>query len=257
MLLVIDIGNTNTVLGLYQGPRLLVSWRLVSSHTRTPDEYYIAIKLFCENAGVSIGEIKAIAISSVVPDLTNSFERMIRRYFEFEPLVVSADLDLGLNLLVDNPREVGADRLCDIVAARQRYTPPLIVVDLGTATTFEILDAAGDYIGGAIAPGMITGAGELFHKAAQLYKIELQPPTHVIGKNTREHLQSGIFLGHIAMIEGMVQRFQTELGNYDLPVIATGGFCEEIAHHSRVITAAIPDLTLDGIRLIFERNRRK
>lgn len=256
MLLVIDIGNTNTVLGLYKGEKLLGSWRLVSSHTRTPDEYYIALKLFCEDAGVPIAKIEGIAISSVVPDLTISFRRMIQRYFALEPLVVSAALDLGLQLLVDNPQEVGADRLCDVVAARQRYAPPLIVVDLGTATTFEVLNAGGDYIGGAIAPGMITGAGELFHKAAQLYKIELQAPTRVIGKNTREHLQSGIFLGHVAMIEGLVARFKSELGVFELPVIATGGFCEEIARYSQVITVAIPDLTLDGIRLIYEHNRR-
>lgn len=256
MLLVIDIGNTNTVLGLFAQQQLLASWRLVSSHTRTSDEYYVAVKLFCVEAGVSVAEIKAVAISSVVPELTTNFQRMIRQHLGLEPLLVSAQLDLGLQLEVDNPLEVGADRLCDIVAAKHYYQPPLIVVDLGTATTFEILNAEGNYCGGAIAPGMITGAGELFRKAAQLYKIELQPPPHPIGKNTKEHLQIGIFIGHIAMIEGLIQRFQKELGLPELPVIATGGFCEEIARHSHLITAAMPDLTLQGIRLIYERNRK-
>jgi len=151
---------------------------------------------------------------------------------------------------------VGADRICDVVAAKNQYTPPLVVVDLGTATTFEVLDSNGDYIGGAIAPGMITAAGELFHKAAQLYKVVVKPPDHLIGKNTREHLQTGIFLGHVAMIEGLIMRFQKELRLPNLFVVTTGGFCEEITRNSDLIQVADPNLTLNGIRVIYERNRR-
>ncbi len=256
MLLVIDIGNTNTVLGLFDGERLVANWRLVSSHTRTVDEYWIAVKLLCAEVGLTAEHLNGVAISSVVPDLTTSFQRMIRKYYRLEPLLISTRLDLGLQLLVDNPGEVGADRICDVVAAKNQYTPPLVVVDLGTATTFEVLDSNGDYIGGAIAPGMITAAGELFHKAAQLYKVELKPPDHLIGKNTREHLQTGIFLGHVAMIEGLIMRFQKELRLPNLFVVTTGGFCEEITRNSDLIQVADPNLTLNGIRLIYERNRR-
>ncbi len=255
MLVVIDIGNTNTVIGIYKGIQLLGSWRLVSSHTRTADEYWIIVKLLCSDNELDTAEISGVIISSVVPDLTKAFLKMSQNYLSLDPVIVNYQLDLGLKLLVREPKQLGADRLCNIVAANQFYQFPLIVVDLGTATTFDVLDDAGNYIGGAISPGLLTSSLELIRKAAQLHEIELDYPDHIIGKTTQEHLRSGLFVGHIAMIEGIVDRIKQECSPWHMQVIATGGYSEEIAHHTRIIDVAHLDLTLMGLRLIFERNR--
>ncbi|MDO9548061.1 MAG: type III pantothenate kinase [Candidatus Marinimicrobia bacterium] len=257
MLLAIDIGNTNTVVGIYRGEQLLESWRLVSSHTRTIDEYWIMVKQLCNSADIPTDKISDIAISSVVPELTNSFIKMSRVHFGLEPLVVGSHLNLGMNLLVREPKQIGADRLCNVVAAKQYYQCPLIVVDLGTATTFDVLSGDGDYLGGAISPGLVTGSLELIRRAAQLHEIDLQYPDNFIGKTTKEHMQSGIFVGHIAMIEGIVERIITELGEKNVFVVATGGHSEEIAKHTDSVDIVNKYLTLNGLRLIFNLNRKK
>ncbi|MBN2600644.1 MAG: type III pantothenate kinase [Candidatus Marinimicrobia bacterium] len=257
MLLVIDIGNTNTVVGIYRDKQLLESWRLVSSHTRTVDEYWIMVKQLCNSVNIPTENISDIAISSVVPELTNSFIKMSRIYFGRDPLVVNSSLNLGMNLLVREPKQIGADRLCNVVAAKQYYQCPLIVVDLGTATTFDVLNAAGDYTGGAISPGLVTGSLELIRRAAQLHEIDLQYPDHIIGKTTKEHMQSGIFVGHIAMIEGIVKRIKGELGQKDVFVIATGGLSEDIAKNTKDVNDFNKHLTLTGLRIIFNLNRKE
>jgi type III pantothenate kinase len=244
------------VVGIYRNGQLLRSWRLVSSHTRTVDEYWIMVKLLCDSAEIRTGELQGIIISSVVPELTTSFVKMSRFYFRIEPMIVSHELNLGLRLLVREPKQVGADRICNIVAAKKKYSLPLTVVDLGTATTFDVLDSAGNYIGGSIAPGLVTGALELFRKAAQLHEIDPVYPDKIIGKTTKEHLQGGIFGGHIAMIEGMIARIKAELAVDSLHVIATGGFSEEIAEHTVSIDSVNLDLTLEGLHAIYNLNKQ-
>ena len=254
MILVIDIGNTNTVIGIYQEERLLESWRIVSSHARTSDEYWMVGKMLCDDAGINTADIKGIIIGSVVPELATSFVKMSRKYFSLEPVVVGYQLNLGMKLLVREPKQVGADRICNVVAGKRLYTFPLIIVDLGTATTFDVINKNGDYIGGAISPGLITGSFELIHKASQLHEIDLSYPEKIIGKTTKEHLQSGIFAGHIAMIEGIIDRIKSELSDESVKVIATGGYCEEVAKHTDRIDIANLDLTLVGLRLIYDLN---
>jgi len=254
-LLVIDIGNTNTVIGIYRNKTLVESWRLISSHTRTVDEFWIMEKLLCNDAGINTGDIKGVIISSVVPELTKSFVKMSQKYLSVEPVIVGDSLNLGLKLLIREPKQLGADRICNAVAARKMYTTPLIVVDLGTATTFDVLDKKGDYIGGAISPGLLTGSLELIKKASQLHEIDLTYPENIIGKTTKEHLQSGIFVGHIAMIEGLVNRIKKEFAETPVMVIATGGYCQELQKHTPDIDVANPNLTLEGLYLIYEMNR--
>ena len=257
MLLVIDIGNTNTVVGIYCDKQQVASWRLVSSHTRTADEYWIMVKQLCQSSGVAMEKINGIAISSVVPELTKSFTQMSRTHFNIDPLIVNSELRFNLQLKVREPKQIGADRLCNIVAAKEQYNSPLIVVDLGTATTFDVLNSDGDYIGGAISPGMVTGGLELIRKAAQLHDIDLQYPNTIIGKTTREHLQSGIFVGHIAMIEGIVNRIKTELKDMDTTVIATGGYSDEISRNTESIDTFNKNLTLEGLCEMYMLNKQE
>jgi len=256
MILAIDIGNTHTVVAIFRSQRLVESWRLSSTLTHTADEDWIAVKLLCQDAGLDTAGIEGVVIGSVVPDRTAGFCQMAERYLQCKPLVVSYDLDLGLRLLIDEPAQLGADRICNAVAGRALFSLPQVIVDLGTATTFDVLDANGDYIGGAIAPGMITGSQELTRRAAQLYKIPLRFPARLVGKNTVEHMQSGIFGGHIAMIEGLCDRMRRELNWDHMHVIATGGLSGEIARHSILISASNVNLTIEGLRLIYERNCR-
>ncbi len=253
--LAIDIGNTNTVIGIYQDKKLISSWRLVSSHTRTIDEYWIVTKLFCDNAGVNVDTIEGAIIGSVVPELTENYRQMAKQYFHLDALIVSHELKLGFDLKVDHPASVGADRICNVTAARERYSRPAIIVDLGTATTFDVIDDTGDYIGGAIAPGIYTASYELSKKASKLSKIELKNPSQFIAKNTAEHLECGIFTGHIAMIEGLIDRMIREYGKTtSFSVIATGGLSEEITHNCSVIQTADKTLTLEGLRHLFTQN---
>lgn len=254
MILVADIGNTNITFGVYEKKDLLRFWRLNTSPSRTCDEYWLDLKLLCDDSQFNLHEISALVICSVVPDMTQIFAEMTVKYLDIQPMLVTSSLNLGLKLLVDEPLQVGADRLANMVAGKESAPLPQIIVDVGTATTFDVLNSDGDYIGGAIAPGMITAATDLMKKAAQLYRIEIRQPEHVIGKNTREHMQSGIFIGHIAMIEGMIERIKKEISCASPYVIITGGFCDEIARHTNMIDRSDRLLTLNGIRLIYERN---
>ncbi len=255
MFLAIDIGNTNTVIGVYQREKLVSSWRLVSSHTRTMDEYWIVTKLFCEDANIDIQSIRGIIIGSVVPVLTRNYLEMGRKYFGLEAIIVNQELDLGFELEVDQPESVGADRICNVAAARQLYAKPAVVIDLGTATTFDVIDEKGDYIGGAIAPGIYTAGYELSRKAAKLSNIELVKPRNYIGKNTTEHLQMGIFIGHIAMIEGLVKRMIKEYNrDQKFFIIATGGLSGEITNNCSLINKSDKNLTLEGLKILYNRN---
>jgi len=254
MFLAIDIGNTNTVIGVYDNDKLVNSWRLVSNNTKTVDEYWIVTKLFCDNAGIDVNKIEGAIIGSVVPELTLNFYQMVSKYFHKESVIVSDKINLGFELKVEMPDTVGADRICNVAAVREQYSLPAVVIDLGTATTFDVVDEQGDYIGGAISSGIYTSSGELSRKAAKLSNIELKNPVHYIGKTTEEHLLTGIFTGHIAMIEGLVARMEKEY-NGKFTVIATGGLSQEIADNCDIIQKADKSLTLEGLRILFQRNK--
>lgn len=256
MLLAIDIGNTHSVFGVYRSANLVANWRVTSMLQRTEDEVGTQVRLFLKEAGISVRQIKGVGISSVVPNLTDVFAMMARKYFSVEPLIISSSLDLGFRIYYDDPHSVGADRLCNTVAAQAAYGGPLIVIDFGTATTYDIVAATGDYLGGVIAPGIETSAVDLHRRAAKLPKIELHFPRHIIGKDTVTSMQAGILYGAVDAMEGMVARIQKEIVAREgkkAKVIATGGFSNLMARHSKLIDACVPSLVLDGVRLIFER----
>lgn len=256
MLLAIDIGNTNVTIGAFEGNIIQTVLRINSRPTRLVDRYGQIIKSWLDKNRFDSAAVSGVVIGSVVPRLTEPFSIVARTFFKCEALIVSCNLDLGRRILVDNPAEVGADRLCNAVAAATNYPCPCIVVDLGTATTFDVLDQDGNYIGGAIAPGLVTGASDLFRKAAQLYSVNLDFPQRVIGKNTSAHMQSGIMFGHLAMIEGMIKRITVGMGRTEIFTIATGGFSEVVASHTTFINAVDSNLTLNGLYLIYNLNRR-
>jgi len=255
MLLAIDIGNTNVTCGLFKGNILLTDLRINSRPIRPADFYSHKIESWLKGPSLTSAAVDGVVIGSVVPSLTEPFQQMAKNFYGCEAMIVTSNLHLGRRFLVDNPAEVGADRICNAVAAAINYRCPCIVVDLGTATTFDVLDQEGNYIGGAIAPGLVTGASDLFRKAARLYRVSLDFPLKVIGKNTTTHIQSGILFGHLAMIEGMIKRIKVEMDRTDIYVIATGGFTQVIASHSTLINATDPNLTLNGLRLIYDLNR--
>lgn len=256
MFLAIDIGNTNSVIGIYKDEKLVNSWRMMSASTRTIDEYWIVTKLFCDNADLDVFAIKGVVIGSVVPNLTTSFKKMVEKYLQVETIIVNHEIDLGFQLKVDIPASVGPDRICNIAYAREYFPTPAIVIDLGTATTFDVVDENGDYIGGAIAPGIYTGSSELMRKAARLSKVELNPSQNFIGKTTEEQLKSGIFIGHIAMIEGLIKRIEEEYqADKKFTIIATGGLSQEIADNCKIINHTDKNLTLEGLRILYNRNK--
>lgn len=256
MILALDIGNTHTVVGIYDKTKLLGDWRVTSFVTRTEDEFGALVKQFCDDARVPLKKISSVGISSVVPNLTDVCIKMSRKYFMIEPVVVSAQVDLGIKVLYDDPNAVGADRLCNAVAGFAKHRGPLIIVDFGTATTFDVVSKNGEYLGGVIAAGVETSAGELHRRAAKLPKIDLNFPSRVIGKNTVESMQSGILFGALDSMETMIRRISKELDDYPT-VIGTGGFSEMMKKQSKVINKHEPTLVLDGIRLIVERVERK
>lgn len=258
MVLAIDIGNTHTVIGIYNGAKLLGDWRVTSFVTRTEDEFGALVKQFCDNAKISIKKIQSIGIASVVPNLTDVCVKMSKKYFSIEPIVISTDLDLGIKILYEDKHAVGADRLCNAVAGFVKYKGPTVIVDFGTATTFDVVSAHGEYLGGIISAGIETAAGELHRRAAKLPKIDLKFSEKVIGTNTEQSMQSGIMYGALDAMETMIRRISKELDDYPT-VIATGGFSEVMKKQSKVINKHEPTLVLEGIRLIVDRveKRRK
>jgi type III pantothenate kinase len=255
MLLVLDVGNTNTTLGVYNGPTLTHSWRLTSERQRTVDEYGIMCRTLLELAGLDVSAIDAIAISSVVPPLDFTLFKMAQVYFHLEPLFVRA-ANAGIPVLYDDPMEVGADRIVNSVAALTKYGAPCIVVDFGTATTFDVISRAGEYLGGIICPGIQISADALFQRAARLRNTEIRRPEKLIGTNPTASIQSGLYYGNIALVDGLLEKMIEELGP-DTRVIATGGLAPLISRGSRLIETSDPDITLEGLRIIYERNRPK
>ena len=255
MLLVIDVGNTTITIGLFEGDQLRATWRIATDHQRLADEYAVILLGLLNVRGIKAEEIDDAALVSVVPDLVPVFETLFQEHLRVSPLVVGTGTRTGVRILYDSPRDVGADRIADVVAAVKQYgPPPLIIVDLGTALVFDAVSKDGDYLGGALAPGIHIAAEALTNRAAKLYPVELTRPPSAIGKNTVSALQSGLLFGYVGLIEGMVARFKEELGGA-ATVIGTGGWAEMIARETNVFDEVDPDLTLHGVRLIFEANR--
>ncbi len=253
MLLAIDVGNTNVTLGLYEGDKLNPHWRLATDHNRMPDEYGLQLLGLLQNAGKSTKDLTGISLASVVPPLTQRVVQACREYLKQEPLVIDTGIKTGIRIRYEDPKAVGADRVCDAVATLKLYGGPACIVDFGTATTFNALTKDGDYLGGAITAGINLAADALFTHAAKLQRIDLQRPPSVIGRNTVHAMQSGLLFGYVSMVEGMVSRFRSELGS-DMKVVATGGLAESIAQETKVIDILAPWLTLDGLRILWELN---
>ncbi len=251
--LMIDIGNTHTVLGLYEKGALGKHWRITSRFSRTEDETWVVVDSFFKLQKMETAQIKGVCISSVVPEQTQIYRRMVEKYLSCKPLHISPDLNLGLDILYQDPYAVGADRICNAVAGKKKYGVPLIVLDFGTATTFDCINKNGDYLGGVICPGIESAASILHHKAAKLPKIELIFPQNVIGRNTEESMQSGIMYGSVELIEGMIKNIKTEL-NGDPKVVATGGLANTIAKRTKSIDIVDENLILEGIYLLYKRN---
>ena len=255
MLLAIDVGNTTITIGLFEGETLRATWRIGTEHQRLEDEYAVILLALLAAEGVQPGDVKHVSLASGVPDLIPVFENLCRQRLGTTPLVVGTGTRTGVKILYDSPRDVGADRVADVVAAIKRYgPPPLIIVDLGTGLVFDAVSADGDYLGGAIAPGVHVAAEALYERAAKLYPVELSRPPAAIGKNTVGAVQSGLLFGYVSLIEGMVGRFRAELGGA-AKVIGTGGWAELFARETDVFDVVDPDLTLHGLRLIYELNR--
>ena len=254
MLLCIDVGNTQMVIGLFDGPQLADHWRIATVAERTSDELALMIQQFLGFHGFAFDEsVTGVAICSGVPRVTAELREMTERYFGYPALVLEPGVRTGMPILYDNPKEVGADRIANAVAAYDLYGGPSIVVDFGTANTIEAISAKGEYLGGAIFPGIEISMDALFGRAAALRRVELVPPRHVIGKSTVESIQSGAVYGFSGQVDALVERFQEELG--ECTVIATGGEAERIIPHSRTIQHHEPWLTIQGLRIVFERNQ--
>ena len=276
MLLALDVGNTNTTLGLYRldgeepglpatgpgrgggKPELAANWRVTTHRAQTVDEYGVFFVNLFEMHGMAPSQVTDIIIASVVPPVDSTLRQVCESYFNVEPLFVEPGIKTGMTLLIDNPTELGADRIADCIAAYERYGGPCIVVDFGTATKFEVISARGEYLGGAIAPGLGLSADALFNRAARLSRVDIKRPAKVIGTNTVGHLQSGLYFGYIGLVDGIIERILAELGADPAKpprIIASGGLARMIAPDSRYIQEIDDLLTLDGLRILFERNR--
>ncbi|RKN65769.1 type III pantothenate kinase [Paenibacillus ginsengarvi] len=254
MILVVDVGNTNIVLGIYEGEKLLHHWRLSTNRSATVDEYGIIVHNLFRFAGISEEQIDGVIISSVVPPLMFVLESLCLQYVKKKPLIVGPGIKTGLNIRIENPREVGADRIVNAVAGIEKYGCPLIIVDFGTATTYDYIDEKGQLLGCAIAPGIGISTEALYEKAAKLPRIELVRPKSTVGRNTVSAMQAGIIFGYAGQVDGIVDRMRAEFSQ-DARVIATGGLASLIAGESRTIETVNPLLTLQGLQLIYERNR--
>jgi type III pantothenate kinase len=253
-LLAIDIGNTNTVVGLMEDKAIIGSWRLTTVRERTSDEHGVLIKNLLSLGGFDDRKIDGIAISCVVPPLLPSIKEMSIKYFNHEPFIVQPGIKTGMPILYEHPQEVGADRIVNSVAGFRKYGGPCIVIDLGTATTFDAVSARGEYLGGIIAPGMLISAEALFQRAAKLPRVEIKEPDEVIGRNTVSAIQSGIFYGYLGLIEKIISLVQEELGE-NTATVATGGLAPLIARRTSRIQHTDPDLIMEGLQMLFEMNR--
>lgn len=256
MLLAVDIGNTCIKLGVFDGDKVRATWNLATRIHATSDEYGGMLLNLMERGGVPPSGISGVALCGVVPPLLHTLTEMCKKYLDHKPLVVEAGVKTGMRIRLDNPREVGADRVANAVAGLSLYGRPLIIIDLGTATTFDVVSEEGDYLGGAIAPGINTASEALFSRTAALPRIELARPRQVIGKNTISAMQSGIIFGYIALIEGMIRRIEQELG-HKVKVVATGGQVYPFAEAISAIDVVNPNLTLIGLRIIYDMNREQ
>ena len=255
MLLVIDVGNTNIKYGVWDGDVLLASFRVSSRISRTADEYGSVLVNLLSDSGIKKADIDGIIVSSVIPTLNYTICHMCEYFFGLSPLMVGPGIKTGMNIKAENPKEVGADRIVNNVAAYKKYGGPLIVIDFGTATTFNVLDKTGAFIGGVIAPGIKTALEGLVHNTAQLPMIELVPPQKVIAKNTETNMQAGIIFGFSGLVDNIVHKIKKELGGDDVKVVATGGLGEIIAKETKCIEVVDRTLTLYGLKLIYDLNR--
>jgi len=254
MLLVVDVGNTNTVIGMYEGERLLANWRIETRRHRTADEHGMLLRQLISVRNLSPDLVSSAVLACVVPPAQASVERALRNTFRVEPLVVGPGIKTGMPILMDNPREVGADRIVNALAAWHRERVACIVVDFGTATTFDVISPKGEYLGGAICPGLVISANALYHQAAKLPRVPLEKPPRVVGKGTVESMQSGLVYGYVALVDGVVERMRNELG-FPVKVYATGGQALIVADECRHIDIIDPELTLDGLRILYELNK--
>ena len=256
MLLAIDVGNTNITLGLLRGENLVAQFRMTTKSERTSDEYGIFLCSLIEHKGFSVQEVEGVIIASVVPDIMHSLTSGIIKYFETTPLIVSAGIKTGMRILTENPKQLGADKIVDAVAAHKLYGGPAIVIDFGTATTFDLLNENGDLIAGVIAPGIRTSARALWGRAAMLPEVEIKKPESILAKETISSMQAGLVYGYIGQTEYIIDRVKQESGYMDAKVVATGGLGKIIAKETPVIDVYDPILTLVGLRMIYEKNKR-
>lgn len=252
-LLCVDIGNTNIALGVYEGDILGARWRVATDHERMPDEYGIQLLAFLSHSGLSPQSITGAIVASVVPQLTERWAQVFQKYLGIDAFIVDSKLVTGIKILYEEPQNIGADRIVDAVAAYQQYGGPACIVDFGTATTFDAITKDGEYLGGAITPGIQIAAEALFHRTAKLPRVELAPPPYAIGRNTTHAMQSGLLFGYVSLVEGMVERFRRELGK-EMKVIATGGLAELVSKETAIIQIVAPWLTLDGLKIIYDNN---